>query len=586
VMINLIESEVENNYVFNNILFSNNNNLIRNRNSATEFNLIKDIVERNTTSVEEDINLSVAVPLYLGLMGTMIGIVIGLFSMSGLGAANNASLTNSMLEGGISSLIGGVKIAMIASFTGLMLTIISSGWIFKKSRSILENRKNDFYTFIQIELLPVINQDLSSTLDSFQRNLSAFNDTFTGNITQLSVIFDSSIQSIIAQKEFLKSLDMVKFSKIAEHNVAVLKQLEIAVKEFEKFNAYLNNINNFIINTDKIVERTNDLVTRTTNFGDIASDISKRLHQDEELIKFLSAHFFKLDEHKVFTSNAVADVGFAISASFKDLQGHIQNSSKAVLDFSVKEADLLKKTLEESKTNLSNLEHLATLNTDVSQLKANSELHWKFMYGELSKLDKQIDRLVSVIAGSDRHHGIRKRIINMFKPGGRQKSRIYIPPEHRQLNDLKQAVKVNTDREPYSSEKEQFKDDKINDQTEVNEITGQNAARPHEIFFLCGPDPDGSFNDNYAFPFYKEGESLYKFTKIENNQAEFQICDRETSVRLALMTPDRIIDPACESLNNFHHDTKRIITDSPGLAILIGNSWKIIQKAKIHYILL
>jgi hypothetical protein len=59
--INVMECDVSTNHVCDKILYSVNNYLIRNRGGATDFNLIKDIVERNTDIVEEDINLSVGI---------------------------------------------------------------------------------------------------------------------------------------------------------------------------------------------------------------------------------------------------------------------------------------------------------------------------------------------------------------------------------------------------------------------------------------------------------------------------------------------------------------------------------------------
>ncbi len=55
--------------------------LIRNRGSISDFNLINDIVELHTDSLVKDINIALPLPLYLGLMGTMLGIIIGLFGM-------------------------------------------------------------------------------------------------------------------------------------------------------------------------------------------------------------------------------------------------------------------------------------------------------------------------------------------------------------------------------------------------------------------------------------------------------------------------------------------------------------------------
>jgi len=395
--VNIIESEIKTNHVLENILFSVNNYLIRNRGAASDFNLIKDIVERNTNAVEEDVNLSIGVPLYLGLMGTMIGIVIGLFNMPDLGAALDTKAKDVMLNDGIGLLIGGVKIAMIASFSGLMLTIINSGWVFKGSRTLSESRKNDFYTFIQIELLPIINQGLASTLESLQRNLLKFNNEFTTNLSQLTGIFDSNTRAIKAQKELLDTIDKTKVAEMTRYNVKVLQQLDTSVTQFEKFNGYMTNVNLFVENSQHIVNRTNELLARTDNFKVIADNLDNKLNQSQQLLEFLSAHFKKLEEHKEFTSNAVADVGSAISETFKELKEHIQNSSEAMKNFTVDELELLKAALSESKTNLSNLEHLSTLKTDVSQFKNSSASQGERLRQAIEDLNNNMAKSIAIL---------------------------------------------------------------------------------------------------------------------------------------------------------------------------------------------
>jgi hypothetical protein len=402
--VNIIETDTINNDVFEKILFSVNNYLIRNRGAASDFNLIKDIVERNTDAVEEDINSAIGIPLYLGLMGTMIGIVIGLFSMPELGSIiGDTKAMDMKLNEGISLLIGGVKIAMIASFIGLFFTIINSGWAFKGSRSFSESRKNEFYTFVQIELLPLINQGLASTLESLQRNLLKFNNEFSDNLRGLTGIFDSSRRAIREQKELLDALDRSKVSDMTRYNVAVLKQLDVSVGQFEKFNAYLTNVTQFVENSQNIVSRTNELLARTDNFKSIADNLENKLNQSHLLMEFLSEHFNKLNEHKEFTSNAVADVGHSISETFKELKEHIHISSESVKQFTVDETELLKRTLSESKTNLGNLEHLATLKSDVSQFKINSASQGERLKQSIDELNKNMARSIAVLEHIEKH---------------------------------------------------------------------------------------------------------------------------------------------------------------------------------------
>lgn len=420
--INIIESNVTKNLVFEKILFSTNNYLIRNRGAASDFNLIKDIVERNIDAVEEDINSSIGIPLYLGLMGTMMGIVIGLFNMPEMGAIiSDTKAMDLKLNEGIGLLIGGVKIAMIASFIGLFFTIINSGWVFKGSRSFSEARKNEFYTFIQIELLPLINQGLASTLESLQRNLLKFNNEFTSNLKGLTGIFDASRSAIREQKELLDALDRAKVSDMTRYNVAVLKQLDVSVGQFEKFNAYLTNVTQFVENSQSIVSRTNELLARTDNFKNIADNLENKLNQSQLLMQFLSEHFNKLNEHKEFTSNAVADVGHLISETFKELKEHIQNSSESVKQFTVDETELLKTALSASKTNLGNLEHLSTLKTDVSQFKNSSASQGERLKQSIDDLNRNMSKSIAVLEQIEKHSfsnrakNITTSIKNLFK---------------------------------------------------------------------------------------------------------------------------------------------------------------------------
>ena len=136
IEITLIKSTGNSNVVFEKVLNSVNTYLLRNKGAVSDFNLIKDVVERNTDAIDEEINTLLPIPLYLGLMGTMLGIVIGLFAMPSISDAN--------FEKAIDILIGGVKIAMIASFTGLLLTVLLSGWKYKGAKTKAEGLKNDF----------------------------------------------------------------------------------------------------------------------------------------------------------------------------------------------------------------------------------------------------------------------------------------------------------------------------------------------------------------------------------------------------------------------------------------------------------
>ena len=114
-----------------------NNYLKKNKGGAADFHLIKDIVERHTDSIDEEINHKLPVPIYLGLMGTVLGIIIGLYSLSfEYNPATNA-LDGELFVNSVDGLITGVKQAMICSFVGLGLTTLLSSWRYMGAKSKL-----------------------------------------------------------------------------------------------------------------------------------------------------------------------------------------------------------------------------------------------------------------------------------------------------------------------------------------------------------------------------------------------------------------------------------------------------------------
>lgn len=402
IELGIIEQESSSNSVFDKIIQSINIYLIRNKGAVSDFNLLKDIIERNTDAQEEDINLTISIPLYLGLMGTMLGIVIGLFYMFFLSGKSNDNL-----GGGISVLLGGVSIAMIASFCGLLFTVINSGLYFKGSKSLIETRKNDLYTFIQIELLPVISQNITSTFVSLQRNLFRFNKEFSFNLSKLSGLFTSNYDALKTQERVLTSLEKIDISQVAKYNITVLKQLQTSTQEFEKFNIYLNNINSFVENSNILSNKLSSILARTDNFNDIAKNIENKLEQSETLLEFLQTHFKDLEDRKQVIQNAVINVDDAINDSINQLKEHTQNSISRVKEFTIDEADALKSALKESRTNLGNLTFLESINDEIKALLASSikkDEITQSIYKDLVSKIEDTNRLLTQLGQNNMYH--------------------------------------------------------------------------------------------------------------------------------------------------------------------------------------
>lgn len=431
-VIKIVSCEKNYSHTFTNILTSLNKYLVRNRHSSADFNLVKDIVERNTDTVEEEINLTLSTPLYLGLMGTMLGIVIGLYSMSDI---FNSSITDDGLSQSIGILLGGVKIAMGASFVGLLLTIINSSLTFKGTKYTVEVKKNALYTFIQAELLPSLNQGIGSTFESLQRNLSKFNEKFDSNLDRLSTVFDKNYESIMLQKKLVEQMDKTKVAEMTKYNVQVLKELNVAVEQFDKFNTMFSNINSYVANSYKLAEISSDLLDRTDNFEKIANTIQDNLLKHHGLMSFLTTHFEDLKSHKTKVDETVINVTFEIKDTFEQLKNSlILNSqrlaeeadqrnlaSKSIFaefnndlkDSFLNQTEMFKSVLAEKKSNLDQLQNLDSI---LSELKSsnNSSLSTEKVVSQITELSNSISKSNDFLAKIDRK--IQKPFYTRFFP--------------------------------------------------------------------------------------------------------------------------------------------------------------------------
>lgn len=121
---------------------------------------------------------------------------------------------------------------------------------------------------------------------------------------------------------------------------------------------------------------------------------------------------------------------------------------------------------------------------------------------------------------------------------------------------------------------------------ETMPIFPSSGGMKEEVFFLPSPNKDGSFNDSDKLLVFKESESLYVFTILQKNRAEFTLTENSSSIKMALNLPDTYIKPVCESSNTFFPGATNIRVTSSGIAFKEMDKWIVTQenKAKIIYV--
>jgi hypothetical protein len=356
-----IHKETKMNEIEQSILSDINSYLDKNKDSVADFNLIKDIVDRKLDQLDDEINSSIPVPLYLGLAGTMLGIIIGLGFMP--------SLSSKEFEQSIDVLLAGVKLAMIASFCGLLLTVISSGYSYKRAKRIIEQKRNDFFSFIQTELLPVITQNLSASLISLQNNLITFNNTFGDNINKFNSVLGDIKGSFDSQVELMKEiqdLDVVKLSRV---NIDVLRELKSSVSKFEIFNQYLTQINAFVANAKELNVSIERQIHRTNDIHSVASDLRSNISNNQDIMNFLRDELKEIQSRRQFVKDAVIHVDQSVSEALDGLEQTFIEKKAAIQKITIREEELLTELLQEKRGNLDELQKLS----DVSKTLAKIE---------------------------------------------------------------------------------------------------------------------------------------------------------------------------------------------------------------------
>ncbi len=320
--------------ILDNILASINNYLKRNKGAVADFNLIKDITDRNIDALEEEISTMLPVPLYIGLAGTIGGIIIGLLFLPEAGGED-------FLTGeGIDTLIGGVKIAMSSTLAGIILTIANSSISYKKSKVVLERRKNDFFSFLQTELLPILTENSASSIYALDRNLKGFNKQFKANTREFGLIMNSAGDSLKTQEKLFDKINNGGLQEMAKHNLELLNGFEKTSSSLERFKLYLDQINFITQNSTDLLEKTGRLLENSDNVGEIVEAIKTNVRESNQILKFLESHFSEIEKRNDMFLNTVSDIDSILIKSLESLQKSTDaaiNKIHAITDTSLEE---------------------------------------------------------------------------------------------------------------------------------------------------------------------------------------------------------------------------------------------------------
>jgi hypothetical protein len=289
----------------NRIIEDVNTYIIKNDQHLINFNVIRDIVDRNYQVMDDDINQMLPTPLYLGLAATMLGIIFGLFGM--MIGEHQVDIVNS-----VDSLILGVGIAMSSSLIGLALTTVFSTLIYKNSKREAEEEKNAFYSQLQANLLPEILRRGETGIEALNKNLERFGRVASNSVEKLTGLTRTSAENIALQVQLIDKVDKLNVSRLSSASIKIFENLERNLASFEKFTAYWDNLNNTLGATSTLISNLQELTARFESVEEVGNRIRSTLEDYNKAMAFFSKHVEQLEAggEKAMKAVTMADVAF------------------------------------------------------------------------------------------------------------------------------------------------------------------------------------------------------------------------------------------------------------------------------------
>lgn len=334
---------------FQQIIDNLNAYLVKNGNQIADYHLMKDIVDRNCDTKEEEINTQIPFPLYLGLMGTMLGILVGVGFLvfgGGLNQLLNVQATTNSAGSGIIQLLSGVALAMISSVCGIMFTTYAS-FRQKNAKRQMELKKDDFLGWIQEELLPQLSTNMSSALVRMTQQLTNFNESFAQNTKEmrdtLSLVNDASKW----QAQLLQAIDKLKIDRIASANIAVYDKLKNCTEDIDRLGIYLKNTENYLQQVQILSEKLGD-----------ANERSKTI---ERLGLFFESEIKAVNVRKAMLNESVSDVDNNLRKAIQELRESAQQEILSLGNAFGEQTETLKSAMaEQSQTVSRKMEELTS----------------------------------------------------------------------------------------------------------------------------------------------------------------------------------------------------------------------------------
>lgn len=277
-------------------LVSEINDYITKTNGAVEYAVIKDKTERRIDSLYEFATSKISFPTHLGLMGTFLGVYIGLECFNaGLGQGDGG-ITDQMIK----ELIGGIIVSMVTSLIGLVLMTFSNIHASNVQKEV-DAQRDEFFKFLQMSVIPTLGTNVSSSLNRLRSTIGNFEPSFRAVIEEFKTAFrdctDMFKGTFAENAEVLtKSVaEMGSNMTLINENIqkqdqllATLRQREMVVT-LDKFVSAANSFDAVTTSIQKLEEAKERIIASTNTLAEKQESYNQSLEIPTRLLQQVNA---------------------------------------------------------------------------------------------------------------------------------------------------------------------------------------------------------------------------------------------------------------------------------------------------------
>ena len=302
-----------------------NSYLDKNKNKTFDYHILKEIVDRNSQSLEDEVDTMLSTPLYLGLIATIFGIAFGVVvfawkNLEGLLAGEN------MDPEGIKILLTDVGIAMAASLCGVLFTKISTAH-FNEARTLMAKNKNKFLTWIQTDLMSKLSDDITGAIIKMTQDLNEFNSSFAQNTIELKETLHIVSDNYENQVKLLDTIDKIKITKIAQANIEVYDRLKGCTEELENLFTLFSDSETYVAKVIELNSKLGNVEERTKLSESLGQYFRDELEYVKERQGMMRQEMSGLDS---VLQDALTNMGESMTASLQNLTGVFQTQNQRI----------------------------------------------------------------------------------------------------------------------------------------------------------------------------------------------------------------------------------------------------------------